>query len=191
MTLLLYSYHQQQHQCCCVLDVRSANLSRAAPLCNDVCLCYTGAVCSWQIVPSKSVRQCTSSPTGMFVLDSQLAVPVVMSTFCKQLAHRTRLCLFFFLLFYKQLKFVVCSVSFSALCKLPDRKMFFHWSATQTESVFPSCEKQLLFCVLTALCCQTLPYAHQQRYINEDKIDPNADNLWYLQFYIFTIFCWL
>jgi hypothetical protein len=113
MTMRLYSYHQHQHHCCYVSDVRSANLGRAAPLCNDVCLCYTGTVCLWQIVP-KSFRQCTSSPPGNFVLDSQFAVPVV-STFCKLLAHRSRLCFFFSIFCFYISRWILLFVQFHFL----------------------------------------------------------------------------
>jgi hypothetical protein len=32
------------------------------------------------------------------------------------------------------------------------------------------------------------PYTHRQRYINEDEIVPNTDNLLYLQFYILQFY---
>jgi len=36
-----------------------------------------------------------------------------------------------------------------------------------------------------------MPLYTHRRYINEDEIIPNTENLRYLQFYIFTILYWL
>jgi len=49
----------------------------------------------------------------------------------------------------------------------------------------------LWFYVLTVCVAYMPPYTHRQRYINEDEIVPNTDNLSYLQFYIFIILYWL
>jgi hypothetical protein len=85
----------------------------AALLCNNVCLCHTDIVCD-KLCLNQS-RQCTSLPLGKFVSYSPHAMPVVMSTFSQLFAHRTRLCLFCFLLLYKQLKLLFI-VSCSVLC---------------------------------------------------------------------------